>query len=136
LDFLLEVTLFLLAAVVAVPIFQWLGFGAVLGYLVGVIGVMPAALSGGPGTRRLAGYPYDYISGNNGVTWQRLLMRHNIFFSGWAWQGLSKYRVRRCRFGLVALWSFGLGLAGVTDCGLGFCLFLNGLCHAGIDGRT
>jgi len=43
-DFLYEATLFLVAAVIAVPLFRRLGFGAVLGYLAAGVLIGPSAL--------------------------------------------------------------------------------------------
>jgi len=120
LDFLLEVTLFLLAAVVAVPIFQWLGFGAVLGYLVAGVVMGPSLFGVIDDVESMLQFSKIgvilllFLVGLELAPQRLWVMRHNIF-------GLGMAGVVVCAvpIGLVALWSFGLDWQASLIVGLG-----------------
>lgn len=89
-DFLLEVTLFLFAAVVAVPIFQWMGFGAVLGYLVAGVIMGPSLFSVIDDVESMLRFSKIgvvlllFVVGLELAPQRLWVMRHNIFGQGMA----------------------------------------------------
>ena len=119
-DFLLEVTLFLLAAVIAVPIFQWLGFGAVLGYLVAGVIMGPSLFSVIDDVESMLQFSKIgvvlllFLVGLELAPQRLWVMRHNIF-------GLGMAGVLVCALpiGLAAFWGFGLDWQGALIVGLG-----------------
>ena len=119
-DFLLEVTLFLLAAVIAVPIFQWLGFGAVLGYLVAGVVMGPSLFSVIDDVESMLQFSKIgvvlllFLVGLELAPKRLWVMRHNIF-------GLGMAGVLACALpiGLAAFWGFGLDWQASLIVGLG-----------------
>lgn len=105
-SFMLEVTIFLIAAVVAVPLFRLLGFGAVLGYLAAGVLIGPSAL----------GLIDDVDSILQMAKIGVVLL---LFLVGLELAPRRLWVMRRS--------IFGLGLLGVTACALPFALIAWGL---------
>ena len=119
-DFLLEVTLLLLAAVIAVPVFQWLGFGAVLGYLVAGVIMGPSLFGVIDDVESMLQFSKIgvvlllFLVGLELAPQRLWVMRHNIFGIGMA--GVLVCAVPLC---LIAFSGFGLNWQASLIIGLG-----------------
>ena len=119
-DFLVEVTIFLLGAVIAVPIFRKLGFGAVLGYLAAGVIIGPSVLGAIDDVdsilqlSKIGVVLLLFLVGLELAPRRLWVMRHNIF-------GLGMSGVLACSapIGAVAYWGFDLSWQASMIIGLG-----------------